>query len=479
LRIPLLKIEMNRAELQLALEEAARLQTREPEKAEQTLRNLLAEHPNETIILVRLARLLHQVGRAAEAVPLMKQAVAFAPKAPLFNDLGSLLLAAGDRAAAIDAYQNSLKLDPNYALGCLNLADVLAESGRLPEAIELYRRVIAIDSSSVDGRVGLAAAFLRIGDPPAALAECRAALAIDSGHVGALHATAIALAKTADLPGAIAHTRALLVQKPRFAKGWHTLGNLLDDAGDVEQATSAYRRALQIDPDLVEATYDLAALTDAVPPPAMPRPYVTRLFDDFAPTFERRLVAELDYRVPEALRKAVALHLPSSAATAIDVLDLGCGTGLVGKQFRDLAGHITGVDLSTAMLAEARAAGVYNELVCEDVIDYMAVTESRFDLVVAADLFIYIGELGDLFAAARRVLRPDGLMAFSIETIDGSSYALRRTRRYAHSLAYIGDLARRHSMTILETRPTAIRRGDGGSVDGHIIVLRRDSAQSS
>src|SRR5207248_9954850 len=122
------------------------------------------------------------------------------------------------------------------------------------------------------------------------------------------------------------------------AKGWHTLGNLLDDAGDVAQASTAYRRALEINPNLVEATYDLAALTDAIPPPAMPRPYVTRLFDDFAPTFERRLVAELDYRVPEGLREAVTAHLLSSPATVLDVLDLGCGTGLVGKQFSDLAG---------------------------------------------------------------------------------------------------------------------------------------------
>jgi predicted TPR repeat methyltransferase len=470
---------MNRAQLQQVLEQVARQQARDPQAAEQMLRSLMVEHPNETIILVRLARLLHQVGRAAEAVPLMKRAVEIAPRAPLFNDLGSLLLAAGDRAAAIDAYQSSLKLDANYALGCLNLANVLAESGRLPEAIEFYRRVISLDPSSVDGRVGLAVALLRIGDPPAAHAECRAALAIDSGHVGALHATAIALAKTADLPGAIGCARALLFQKPQFAKGWHTLGNLLDDAGDVEQATSAYRRALEIDPESVEASYDLAALTDAIPPPAMPRPYVTRLFDDFAPTFERRLVADLDYRVPEALREAVAPHLPSSAATALGVLDLGCGTGLVAKQFRDLAGHITGVDLSTVMLAEARAAGSYDELVCDDVIDYMTANESRFDLVLAADLLIYIGELEEFFAAARRVLRPGGMMAFSIETIEGSNYSLRRTRRYAHSLAYIGDLAGRHSFSILETRPTAIRRGDGGRVDGHIIVLRRDSAQSS
>jgi predicted TPR repeat methyltransferase len=466
---------MNRAHLQQVLEKAARLEAHDPRGAERTLRCLLAEHPNETIVIVRLARLLHRMGRTAEAVPLMQQAIEIDPKAPLYNDLGSLLLAAGDSAAAIDAYQNSLKLDPRYVLGCLNLADVLTQSGRLAGAIELYRRVVSLDAASIDGRVGLAVALLRLGETAASLAECQAALAIDPDHVQAVHVMAIALGKSGDVAGAIACARAALARQPKFAKGWHTLGNLFDDAGDIEQAASAYRRALEIEPALIEASFDLAALTDAPAPPAMPRPYVTRLFDDFAPTFERRLVSELDYRVPEALRAAVASHLPLPEAAALDVLDLGCGTGLVAKLFRDVGGRITGVDLSTAMLAEARAAGVYDELVCDEVVHYMAATGSRFDLILAADLFIYIGDLEEFFTGAGRVLRPGGLMAFSIEAIEGRNYVLRRTRRYAHSLAYIGELKSRHSLTTLELLPTAIRRGDAGAVEGHVIVLRRDA----
>jgi predicted TPR repeat methyltransferase len=279
-----------------------------------------------------------------------------------------------------------------------------------------------------------------------------------------------------------------LTVNPQFAKGWHALGNLLDETGDVTRAAQAYERALELEPGLVEVSFDLAALSGESPPRSMPRPYVTRLFDDFAATFERRLVAELDYRVPEALRQAVAAELgefgtarrpgtaprpyPTDDEKSLDILDLGCGTGLVGKQFRDLARRMTGVDLSTAMLAAARAAGIYDELVCNDVVDYMRAVDSRFDLVLAADLFIYVGDLEELFAAARRVLRPSGLFAFSIETIEQLHWVLRRTRRYAHSSEYIGALAIRHGFAIRDAQRTSLRRGEEGPVEGQIIVLR-------
>lgn len=465
--------------LKTALAEAARREDADPQAAEATVRRLLAEFPEETAVYVHLARLLHRLGRTPEAIALVQQAVKLDPRPSLFNDLGSFLLAAGQNAAAIDAYRTAVNLDPNYALGTLNLADALAQFGQPAEAIVQYRRAIAIGAQSLDAHLGLAQALLRIGDPKSALAECRAALAIDSNSPAALQAMAVALAKTGDLRAAIEYQTAAIAAQPRSATLWHTLGNLLDESGDIEQAAGAYRRAIQLDPQLVEAAYDLAALAGAEAPPSMPRSYVTRLFDDFAPTFERRLVEELEYRVPEALREAVSPHVWESSARSLDVLDLGCGTGLVGRQFRDLAARLVGVDLSTAMIAAARSTGVYDELVCDDVVEYMLTLDSSFDLILAADLFIYIGDLGAFFDAAAKALRPRGLLAFSIETIEGRPFMLRRSRRYAHSLDYVSELAVRHSMQVLECRPTAIRRGDGGAVEGHVIVLRREAGPKS
>jgi predicted TPR repeat methyltransferase len=204
----------------------------------------------------------------------------------------------------------------------------------------------------------------------------------------------------------------------------------------------------------------------------MPRGYVTRLFDDFASTFERRLVVELAYQVPKALRAAVARHWPRQPPVNLDVLDLGCGTGLVGRQFRDVARCLTGVDLSKGMLAEAARSEVYDRLVCDDVVHYMRFAGDRFDLILAADLLIYIGDLTELFAAASAILPAGGLFAFSIEAHD-EPYVLRRTRRYAHSLDYIREQAERNGLAVLEVTPVDLRRGDDGPVAGHVIVLER------
>ncbi len=450
--------------------DASRLQASDPAAAEAAFRELLVAHPTETAVIVSLARCLHAQGRTGEALDAMRQAIAIAPKASLFNDLGVLELAAENRAAAIDAYRRAIELEPAYALALFNLADVLADSGCATEAIDVYRRGLAAEPNSVEGHVGLAVALVRMGDAAAAVAECGAALAWSPDNVPALHAMAVAQAKLGNISAAILWERRAVALRPQFAKGWHALGNFLDDAGQLEEAASAYRQALAIDAALVEAEYDLASLTGSDAPPSMPRSYTERLFDDFAPTFERRLVEELEYQVPAALRELVDANLPSPGRK-LEILDLGCGTGLVGKQFRDIAARMTGVDVSTAMLAEANAAGVYDELVCEDVVTHMSRNESRFDLILAADLFIYIGDLDPLFAAAARALKPGGWMAFSIETIEGRPFELRRTRRYAHSLSYITELTARHGLTTVASRPVAVRRGEGGTVAGHVILL--------
>jgi predicted TPR repeat methyltransferase len=457
--------------LRSMLSAIGRQELEDPAGAGAALRRLLDEHPRESAILVRLARLLHRLGRMDEAIPLMRKAVDIARTPATLNDLGSLYLAAGDRAAAIDEYQSAIRLDPRYVLARINLADTFAETGRMEEAIEVYRAALSIDPASVDGHLGLAVAFLRIGDSAAAVAECRAAIGVDSNNVRAWHVLAIGLGKSGDRQAAIAAERQALARNVGFAKGWHALGSFLDEAGEIDQATSAYQRALDLDPLLVEASYDLAALSAAPPPPQMPPGYVIRLFDDFAATFERRLVDELKYCVPEALRAAVARHSPSPPAD-LDALDLGCGTGLVGKQFRGVARRLTGVDLSPGMLAEAQRSGVYDRLVCDDVVHYLATAGDQFDTILAADLLIYIGDLADLFAAATARLRPGGLFAFSIET-QRQRYVLRRTRRYAHSLDYIRELASSHDLKWLEARSTALRLGDAGPVDGHVIVLKR------
>jgi predicted TPR repeat methyltransferase len=139
-------------------------------------------------------------------------------------------------------------------------------------------------------------------------------------------------------------------------------------------------------------------------------------------------------------------------------LDLGCGTGLCGAALRPLAERLEGVDLSGSMVARARERGVYDLVTQSDLTEHLRSAEPGFDLVIAADVFIYVGALEDVFAGVRRVLRPRGRFCFTVELADESQpLRLRASLRYAHSRGYIRTLAEQNGFEFSATSEHPIR----------------------
>jgi predicted TPR repeat methyltransferase len=179
-------------------------------------------------------------------------------------------------------------------------------------------------------------------------------------------------------------------------------------------------------------------------------------------------VNKLDYHVPEKLYEAV---LATGPRKGLDVFDLGCGTGLVGKLFRTLASRLIGIDVSPCMIRQAERLQIYDQLVLEDVVTYLTSRAEPCDLVLAADVFIYIGDLTAVFSAVSRLLRPGGLFAFSLEMTDEGDFLLQANRRYAQSLAYIQRLANQHGLATLSSQPVSLRRQGNQNAAGRIVVL--------
>ena len=222
---------------------------------------------------------------------------------------------------------------------------------------------------------------------------------------------------------------------PGFAAAWFALGDICERLGDKADAVAAFEKARDADPrDAHGAAVRLARL-GALPPVAMPIGYIQSLFDGYAPKFETSLTGNLNYRGPQLLRDA--LRRAGAPAHFANVLDLGCGTGLAGNLFRPLCGRLTGVDLSSGMLAVARGKGVYDDLAEAEAMTYLRGTApGSFDLVLAADVFIYFHELMQIGAPTARALKPGGYLVFSVETHDGDGVILRDTLRYAHAEAH-------------------------------------------
>jgi predicted TPR repeat methyltransferase len=157
----------------------------------------------------------------------------------------------------------------------------------------------------------------------------------------------------------------------------------------------------------------------------------------------------------------------------LNIVDLGCGTGLSGAALRPLAGSLVGVDISEKMIAKASERGVYDQLVHGEVVDFLSTAPDRWDLITAADVLVYMGDLNPLFAAARAAQAGAGLFALSVEAHDGSGYVIRPSRRFAHSLGYLRGCAARHGFAERCAVSVTVRSERGRSVDGFLMVLER------
>jgi len=196
---------------------------------------------------------------------------------------------------------------------------------------------------------------------------------------------------------------------------------------------------------------------------------VQALFDDYADGFDQHLVDVLGYQAHHQLVTPLAGLQTQPFDSA---LDLGCGTGLCGPLLRPFTRLLTGLDLSQAMLDQAAARNVYDRLVLADLVDHLRSSSERHDLIVAADVFIYVGELDAVFAGVMRVLRPGGVFCFSVEHAqDDRPVALNSHLRYAHSLPYLQGLAQRHGLRLLRSLAEPIRQDRTQAIPGLYVYL--------
>ena len=309
------------------------------------------------------------------------------------------------------------------------------------------------------------ATFLSSGD---VIADRRFEWARDLAAKGDLAAAADLLAQTLEL-------------KADYASAWFVLAEVREKLGDREGAVAAYEKAKAADPqDRHGARLHLIRLgaapaaKSADKPAGMPAGYVRALFDGYAPGFDKALTEGLGYRAPELLLGAVQAATPRMKFGA--ALDLGCGTGLAGVAFRPFCDWLVGVDLSPAMLAQARIKDAYDRLVEADAVSLLtaeAALKARYQFIVAADVFMYLDDLAPVLKASAAVLAPGALVAFSVETHDGDGVILRDTLRYAHGAAYVRGALAEAGLTLVSLDSAATRTEKGVPVPGLIMVAQK------
>lgn len=253
-----------------------------------------------------------------------------------------------------------------------------------------------------------------------------------------------------------------------------------EKSGDFDAAAQAYREALALDPrDPGGVAVRLAAIGREQPPARAPELYIATLFDQQAAQFDHILVDRLGYSVPLLMRDLLRKR---GGAKFDRALDLGCGTGLCGDAFGSMCRHLIGVDLSEEMIALAHGRGAYDDLFIADCLRYLQQSdEENWDLIIAADVLPYLGELDPLFDAAVSRLRSAGLLLFSTETMPeadfaGRPFAVGPKHRFAHSSAYLLSLMQSHHLTAEVMQPITVRHEEGVPVPGHLVLAALGNA---
>jgi predicted TPR repeat methyltransferase len=375
---------------------------------------------------------------------------------------------AGRLEPARASFEASLAQAPGRASVLANLGITLFQLRHWQDAVPVLQQAVAADPAQTDAWFALGLcheAQAQWADAADALAR---GLALDPARADLWMACGQCQANAGRMEAALRAFDRVLEIDPGAAAAWSARGGLLRDLGRLDDAAPCFEQAIALGADPELHAYYLAAVRGSGSPAAPPRAYVETLFDQYSVDFQSHLVDQLQYRGHEWLLRP----LIASRQRWRSVLDLGCGTGLCGPLVAPLADAIDGVDLSAAMLAQARALGVYRELIHEDLTTFLARTDRRADLVLAADVFIYVGALDAVFGAVRRLLEPGGCFAFTVElTPNSDDFRLLPSLRYAHSEAYIRRLAGAYGFNVRDLQRAPLRQSQQEPLDALYVYL--------
>ena len=340
------------------------------------------------------------------------------------------------------------------------------QAGRLVQAEQKFAAALSLAPGRPSVLTNLGAVRLKLGRTEEALALLQEAIALEPDNAEALGQAAAASAELGDLRQALEFAERAVAVQPALAPLWTLRGTVLRELGRPQDAAASYREALARGGDAEVLRYYLAALEGAPAPERPPRAYVEALFDSYAAGFDAHLVQALRYDAPEVLVQRIAGRRFRHA------LDLGCGTGLCGTRLRPIADRVTGVDLSLNMLDQAAALKVYDALQQADVVEFLESTSERFDCVVAADVFGYVGALDAVFRLVAQRLDPGGVFCFTVEE-GAQDVELRPSLRYAHSEAGIRRLAQAHGLRVAAVEKRALREEQKVPVAGLFVWLEK------
>lgn len=352
----------------------------------------------------------------------------------------------------------------------LKAARALRSAGKSLAAIRAYRTILTERPRHLDAIRGLALALAARGKTEEARKARARARRIEAYNL--MQAADRLVEAEQPAKGAALLKRATRLDPKRPLAHWY-LAEALSLMGKRKAALASYQRFHALAPDDPEGPHMIAAHGGTVAPVRASNEYIVEHFDRFAEKFDQTLVEDLGYRAPHYLREALVADGTLAKGRKLDILDLGCGTGLCGLEIKRWVRRLHGIDLSKAMLAKARRRKIYHSLKASEITAYLGKTAETYDLVVSSDVLIYFGDLSPVFMGIARVLRTGGRLAFSVEQATGAKPVLTTSGRFAHGRSYLRKTLSKAGFSVVSITPTILRKEYEVPVKGLVVVARK------
>ncbi len=428
--------------------------------------------------------------------------------------VGSLLVGLAqsglhDLPAARAAFQHAVRIEPGNADFMFHLSYVEMNLDLLDSALDGFQKVVRIKPADEKAYVNIGAIHARRGNRSKAMEWFQRAALVNPRNFSAWNSIAEISLAEGDFHETIRAADGAMQIEPRNPSVHYTKGLALELVGQADQAIGCFEAAAEIDAKYYAPMFKLAtmyaqkddysraqqwataakaiapedphvlmaeAIAFKLPLPAMPDEVVKGIFNAYASAYDKHLNAGLLFRAPSLVMEMAKRWIDKNdiKSSAIEVLDIGCGTGLFGEKIKPYASRLIGVDLAQNMLDVAKERHIYDELVCCELGSYLeSGARASIDLISATDVIIYVGALESLFQSVSQVLRTSGRFVFTVETTvgDGESFLLKPTGRYQYSIAYVERTALASGLRVDELVHADLRVEAGVAVKGAVFSL--------
>jgi predicted TPR repeat methyltransferase len=355
-----------------------------------------------------------------------------------YNKRGATHSSLGQFDKAISQYEKAISLKPNYAEAYYNLGHSYHKLGQLDKAVRSYKKVVDIKPEYAEN------------------------------HSNKILSVIYYFSK-GQIPDALDVLEVLIKSSPRDALLFNMIGGCYASLGESDRAIQNYEKALALKPNYAIPKHMVNSLTGNTTKEP-PKEYIKNLFNDYAERFDDSLVEKLQYKLPFIIKEFI-IELSNTTSKFKKVIDLGCGTGLAGPSLIEFSDNLTGIDLSENMIKKAKKLDIYDSLIVGDIVEQLELSEEKYDLFVALDVFIYIGDLTSIFNAVRKRGNKNSCFIFSIETQTDEGYSLLKSSRYAHSDNYILDVSS-DGFKFVNSQSVVLRKEGNNSIDGKVYILR-------